>query len=179
MGEMTYSQFVGSIVKVVSPLLSPAVSRDLSFSGSPEDGRLPGADSAMLSGKRAYTFLATAAIAHEFTGISPNDYGLAYGVATSCPLVYHAAYARNIRRWRKGTLPRKRKARADLVLVATCWLCGWEDGGVPSALARADASRLLHELAGAAPNGRREVAQLLWGLSADAYRTSIERRRQA
>ena len=179
MGEMSYSQFVGSIVKVVSPLLSPAVSPDLSFSGSPEDGRLPGADSAMLSGRRACTFLATAANAHEFTGVSPDDYGLTYGAATGLPLVYHAAYARNIRRWRKGTLPRKRKARADLVLVATCWLCGWEDGGRPNAEALARARRLFHEWVGSAPDGRREVAWLLWGLSADAYRTSIDCRKQS
>lgn len=158
------------------PVLPKGVSPELSFSGSMDGGRKPGPDMAVVGGRRAITFLRTSALAYVTTGVSTDCYEITRSLVTDVPLVAHAAYARNLRRWESGTLPRKRRARADLVVVATCWLVGWEDGHDAEPVRMAEAWARLASFADIAldgPSDRVAVATALWHLSATAYKTSL------
>ena len=173
---MPYSEFVRGLLDVVRPVLPIGVSAELSFSGSMDAGRKPGADMAIVGGRRAITFLATLALTYGFTNVSPDDYEVTRSIATDKPLVAHAAYARNLRRWEAGTLPRKRRARADLVVVATCWIVGWEDGRDASPKRMAETwARLCSFVDDATddPSDRVSVGAALWHLSSKAYRASL------
>lgn len=178
---MCYDQFVKELINVVRPVLPKSVSPELSFSGSMDEGRRPGPDMAIVGGRRAIAFLRTSALAYEVTGVSPDSYKVTRSLVTDVPLVAHAAYARNMRRWENGTLPRKRRARADLVVVGTCWLTGWGDGRDAGPDLMLEAWANLRSLAGNLPDDptdRAAVASLLWRLSANAYAASLLERRQ-
>lgn len=177
---MRYDQFVRALLDVVRPVLPEGVSPELSFSGSMDAGRKPGPDMAVVGGRRAIAFLRTAALAYGTTGVSPDDYDVTRSLVTDVPLVAHAAYARNLRRWEGGTLPRKRRARADLVVVATCWLAGWEDGRDAGPDQMAEAWARFVSFAGAAPDDpsdRAAIAAALWRFSAASYEASLAARR--
>ena len=178
--EMRYDRFVKELLDIVRPVLPEGVSPELSFSGSMDAGRKPGPDMAIVGGRRAITFLRTVALAYEATGVSPDDYAVSRSIVTNVPLVAHAAYARNLRRWEAGTLPRKRRARADLVVVATCWLTGWEDGRDAGPERTAEAWGRFCAFADVAlddPSDRKSIAAVLWHLSSEAYKTSLAARR--
>lgn len=180
MAQITYDVFVRELLDALSPVLPSGVSPELSFSGTMVDGLRPDPDSAVVGGRRAATFLMTATLASEVTGVSPNEYRVTRSLITDVPLVAHSAYARNLRRWESGTLPRKRRARSDLVIVATCWVVGWEDGRDAEADAMTMAWERLHALAESAPDDnadRAAVVASLWGLSSRAYRASLDARR--
>ena len=173
--SIRYDQFVRKLLDVMRPVLPEGVSPELSFSGSMDAGRKPGPDMAVVGGRRAITFLRTSALAFDITGVSPDCYEVTRTLVTGIPLVAHAAYARNLRRWEGGTLPRKRRSRADLVVVATCWLVGWEDGRDAEPDRMADAWERFTSFAGAAlddPSDRTAVVATLWNLSSKAYETS-------
>lgn len=178
---MTYDEFVRGLLYALSPILPEGVSPELSFSGSMDGGRRPGPDMAIVGGDHAVAFLATMALASDIVGVSPDDYKVTYSIATERPLVAHAAYARNLRRWEKGTLPRKRRARAELVVIATCWLCGWEDGHDVDPERMAEAWARVSGLIGDMPadsSDRRGVATALWDLSARTYGESLAAHRK-
>lgn len=175
-----YDQFVRGLLDAIRPVLPDEVSPELSFSGSMDAGRKPGPDMAIVGGRRAITFLRTSALAFGATGVSPDGYQVTRSLVTDVPLVAHSAYARNIRRWEGVTLPRKRRARADLVVVATCWIVGWEDGrdASPERMAEAWARLVsLFEIPMDDPSDRTTVATALWQLSTSAYRASLAERR--
>ena len=177
---MRYEEFVRGLLRALDPVLPEGVSHELSFSGSMDAGRRPGADMAIVGGDHAVAFLATMALAADVVGVSPDDYEVTFSIATKRPLVAHAAYARNLRRWEAGTLPRKRRARAELVVVATCWLCGWEDGRDAGPERVAEAWAQVSALAKSMPedpSDRRAVASALWDLSSRAYAESLAARR--
>ena len=177
---ISYDRFVKDLLHAVRPVLPEGVCPELSFSGSMHAGRRPGPDMAVVGGRRAIAFLRTSALAYGSTGVSPDAYEVTRSLVTDVPLVAHSAYARNIRRWERGTLPRKRRARADLVVVATCWLVGWEDGRDAAPERMAEAWARLSELADVDlvdPSDRAAVAATLWDLSSSAYETSIAARR--
>ena len=179
---MRYDRFVRDLLNAVRPVLPEGVCPELSFSGSMHAGRRPGPDMAVVGGRRAIAFLRTSALAYGSTGVSPDGYEVTRSLVTDVPLVAHSAYARNIRRWERGTLPRKRRARADLVVVATCWLVGWEDGRDASPERMAEAWARLSEFGGVAqvdPSDRTDVAAALWNLSSGAYGVSLATRRDA
>lgn len=181
-GQMTYDVFVRGLLRALGPVLPEGVSPELSFSGSMDAGRKPGPDMAIVGGRRAIAFLRTMALASDVVGASPDDYEVTRSLVTDVPLVSHAAYARNLRRWERGTLPRKRRARAELVVVATCWLTGWGDGRDAEPDRMAEAWSLVAELAGELPDDpedRRAVAQALWRVSTAAYESSLAKRRTA
>jgi hypothetical protein len=177
-----YDQFVRGLLDVVRPMLPEGVSPELSFSGSMDGGRKPGPDMAIVGGRRAITFLRTSALASGVTGVSPDSYEVTRSLVTDVPLVAHAAYARNLRRLEGGTLPRKRRARADLVVVATCWLVGWDDGRDAGPDHMAEAWARFASFADVAlddPSDRAAVATALWHISANAYETSLKASRSA
>lgn len=179
---MTYDQFVRELLRSLRPVLPEGVSPELSFSGSMDAGRRPGADMAIVGGRRAIAFLRAMALASDVVGASPDDYEVTRSIVTDVPLVAHAAYARNLRRWEAGTLPRKRRARAELVVVATCWLTGWGDGRDAGPERMAEAWVLVAELVGGLPDDpgdRRAVAKALWRTSSKAYEASLAGRRVA
>lgn len=118
--KVLYDRFVRELLDVVRPVRPEGVSAELSLSVSMDGGRKPGPDMAIVGGRRAIAFLRTSALASGVTGVSPDCYEVTRSLVTDVPLVAHAAYARNLRRWESGTLPRKRRARADLVVIATC-----------------------------------------------------------
>ena len=81
---------------------------------------------------------------------------------------------------RGGTLPRKRRARAEFVVVATCWLTGWCDGHDAGPERMAEAWALAAELADGMPDDPadlRSVTKSLWRLSSEAYGASLAARR--
>lgn len=171
-----YDQFVRGLLDAICPVLPNDVSPELSFSGSMDAGRKPGPDMAIVGGRRAITFLRTSALAFESTGVSPDSYEVTRSLVTDVPLVAHSAYARNIRRWESGTLPRKRRARADFVIVATCWILGWEDGRDASSERMTEAWARLASFFDTSlddPSDRKPVAAALWQLSSNAYQASL------
>ena len=177
---MTYDQFVRRLLRALRPVLPEGVSPELSFSGSMDAGRRPGPDMAVVGGRRAIAFLRTMALSSDVVGVSPDDYEVVYSLVTGVPLVAHAAYARNVRRWEAGTLPRKRRARAELVVVATCWLTGWCDGHDAGPEDMAEAWAMVEELADGMsddPDDIRSVAKALWRLSSEAYEASLAGKR--
>lgn len=128
----SYASFVASVVTLVQPLLPGDVDPKMRFSGCYGEWGWPCSDSATLRGRRALFLEQLAAESEDIIGIDRRLYKTELGPASLMPLLGHSAYARNIRRWEKGVLPRKTKARADFALVAACWLLAWGDAeGAP------------------------------------------------
>lgn len=179
---MTYDTFVSKLLWALRPLLPSRVSPELSFSGSDENRKILIADAAIVSGSRALALWYFATLSEEITGVPANLYQPYPGPSRGTPLLEHSAYARNLRRWEAGTLPRKRKARADLVLVASCWLLNWGNGlpevrGLKLANAHEEVADLVlggEPLEAAKPS--RAVAQL-WEASTLAYQESLAQHR--
>lgn len=123
----SYSEFVEGVLACLNPLLPSGADEKLVLSGCSGGWGYPCSDSATLRGARALYLERLARIGEEVTGVESRFYRTQLGPSKTAPILSHSVYARNIRRWLRGTVPRKRKARADFVLITTCWLFGWGD----------------------------------------------------
>lgn len=173
---LTYDQFVKRVVCEVAPLLPGALSPELEYAGSD----VPDADAAPLHCGRALALEALARMTAHVTGADVHEYAHGRTLIRKEPVLLHAAYARNIRRWERGTLPRKRKARVDFVLVAVCWLYAWGDAECAFVGAhRAARERMIGWLAPharCAGGGMAALVRELWHASSLAYRASLDAR---
>jgi len=176
----SYAEFTTAVVSLVAPLLPGDLDAKMRFSGSYGEWGWPSSDSATLRGKRALFLERLAAKTEGITGVDSSLYKTRLGPASLKPLLDHSAYARNIRRWEKGTLPRKAKARADFVLVAACWLLSWgedESRSGRAATARGALCRWVGLDRTWGANDQEEILEALWHASVSAYRASLESRR--
>lgn len=173
---LTYDQFVKRVVCETGPLLPGALSPELEFAGSD----VPDADAALLHCGRVLALEALARMTAHFTRADVHEYAHGRTLIRKEPVLLHAAYARNIRRWERGTLPRKRKARTDFVLVAVCWLYAWGDAESAFDDAhRAARERVVGWLAsrdGCSVDGMAALVSELWHASSLAYRASLDAR---
>lgn len=173
---LTYDQFVKRVVCETGPLLPGALSPELEFAGSD----VPDADAALLHCGRALALEALARMTAHVTGADVHEYAHGRTLIRKEPVLLHAAYARNIRRWERGTLPRKRKARTDFVLVAVCWLYAWGDADQAFDDAhRAARERVTGWLAiddRCVGRGMTALVRELWHASSLAYRASLDAR---
>lgn len=179
----SYAEFVASVVALVQPLVPDDADPKTRFSGCYGEWGWPCSDSATLRGRRALFLEQLAAEAEDFTGIDRRLYKAELGPASLMPLLSHSAYARNIRRWEKGVLPRKTKTRADFVLVAACWLLAWGDvEGASSGRALAIRGALVESLGpsqGKCADDPASLIAVLWDASSRAYRASLDSRRKS
>ena len=170
---MTYDLFVKGVMAEVSPLLGKR-SPELEFAGSV----FADADMATLHCGRALALEALARMTSFITGADPHDYAHGRTLIRKNPMLCHAAYARNIRRWKRGTLPRKRKARVDFVLVTVCWLYAWGDADQAfDDVHVAVRERVTDWLVSDDRLARRGMTMLvreLWRVSTMAYRASLD-----
>ena len=125
----SYAAFTAAVVSLVAPLMPGDLDAKVRFSGCYGQWGWPSSDAATLRGERALFLEGLAIETESVTGIDSSLYRTKLGPASHMPLLNHSAYARNLRRWETGTLPRKAKARADFVLVAACWLLSWGAAG--------------------------------------------------
>ena len=150
------------------------------FSGCYGEWGWPCSDSATLRGQRALFLEQLANEAEDITDVDRRLYKAELGPASLVPLLSHSAYARNIRRWEKGVMPRKTKARADFALVAACWLLAWGDieGALfdQAALARKALEPSYAEQDGLTDD-RMVIVEALWVASNRAYRASLDSRK--
>lgn len=177
--QVTYDVFVKAVLEEVTPLLPGERSPELEFAGSDRAD----ADSATLHCSRALSLESLAHATALRMGLNPNVYSHALTSLRAEPFLHHGAYARNIRRWERGTLPRKRKVRADFVLVATCWLYAWGDRRHACDEIHISARQSLVERLFEAKPARdvhaMVMALVLWRASSDAYSLSMLVRERA
>ena len=175
-----YPDFIRNTMAAVAPLLPDDVDAKLGFSGCCDGWGWPCADSATLRGERALFLEQLAQEAEAITGVEAALYVTRPGLSGVKPILDHSAYARNIRRWETGTLPRKRKARSDFVLVAACWLFGWGVQKVASSGLNADARATVLGWTGMPDDDEPDIISVvsaLWQSSDAAYRLSLAGRR--
>jgi len=176
----SYAGFVSGVVALVQPLMPGDADSKMRFSGCYGEWGWPCSDSATLRGRRALFLELLATEAEDITGIDRRLYKTELGPASLMPLLSHSAYARNIRRWEKGVLPRKTKARADFALVAACWLLAWGDAeGAPFERASLVRRTLDSSCAGqdTFAGDRMALVETLWAASSRAYRASLDSRK--
>lgn len=138
--DLTYDAFVKELLLSLSPLFPGKLSL-ATFSGGEGDGR----DSATLYCERAEFFSKLGQDTAKELGVDKTRYVCGKTRISEEPILRHAAYAKNIRRWVNGDRPRKRVARADLILVSVCWLYGWGDTDLLGDSAHDEARERLHE----------------------------------
>ena len=172
----SYAEFVANVLSALGPVLPGGIDPKAGFSGA----SFPDQDSALLKGERALFLQQLAIDLEPVTGVGAALYEAGMSPATQLPMLAHAAYPKNLRRWLNGTLPRKRKARSDFVLVAACWLCCW--GGEELAdsnellAAREEVLRSagLDYIVSEGEAAPLQLAEALWALSTAAYERSLD-----
>ena len=198
---MEYREFVSRVVSCVEPLVADGRNVLRMFCGAEvidlgalpfgvSPVVLPSTDFARVYGKRAELFSDVGMGIVDIVGVSESAYACQHSKSTGEAYMDVSCYARNVRRWMGGQLPRKIKARADFCIAATCWAFGWSMTGDCDGF-EADAvfscrARLL-EVAGELLDGREgipapeaaspyDLARVLWLASMRAYRNSLDAR---
>lgn len=185
--SMPYEHFVQGVVALVG-FYDSQVDPFVVF---PDPCRLRGGDyriedGRLLKGSDGAFFYVLAARNAEVFGFEPSEFELKCGLASNTPYVEHACYRRNLQRWAgvdgdSPTLPRKKRCRVDLCLMACCWALGFGRGEY-SHLVEPACTKLLSlcaEFVGEvdSPANDGELLSLVWLASSAAYRGSVEAKR--
>ena len=169
--DMTYDTFVKELLYSLSPLV-PGRQSLVDFSAGEDKVR----DSATLYCARAEFFSRLGQDSAKELGVDKTRYQCGRTRISEEPIIRHSAYAKNIYRWMRGDKPRKRAARADLIILSTCWLFGWGDVSRLGDVARDEACVRLHErlmvdvFCDTEPE---EVIDALGKISATSYENSL------
>jgi hypothetical protein len=172
---LTYDVFVSELLQLLSPLFPGEHSVALEFSADQHNI----ADSATLYGTQAKAFMKVVDVAQESLDIADGSYLLGKTLVREESMLRHSAYARNINRWRNAdmpTLPRKKKCRMDLVIMATCWLYAWGDARLATSDTYRAVRRTVWEWAGGDVEDAmpKTMVARLWQMSVAAYAVSSE-----
>lgn len=124
--EINYANFVTEIIKCIEPLMNPDEDKLVAFSGGCSNKMRNLQDYACIRGSDAVFFLNCAQLLKADPGVNEMCFQPEYTIANpKTPKYTHSCYAKNLRRWMSGTISRKRKCRAEFVLLAACWCFGF------------------------------------------------------
>ena len=122
-------------------------------------------DYSALSGSRAEYFLALLEENSDIFDININDYKSVASSVTDIKYP-HSCYPKNIRRWIKGTLSRKKKCRVEFVAIAVCWSLGWGEDSEEFSDCRRDIVNVCGDILGEnvadTELSRRALTELMW-----------------
>lgn len=117
-----YSQFVSSIYSVITGLMPPGSKNLLTFAagGKSVNGL---SDSAFLRNEKALYFYNVLKSGSELFQIDTSEITLHRTLFFHDEVsIDHSCYPKNLRRWMKGQVPRKRRCRADFAVLTFCWI---------------------------------------------------------
>ena len=123
----SYSEFVTLVIESLAPAFPADLALLPAFTATEIKGVVPSADSATLRAAKAESFAQVGSHVCTQMGLDESSYVTYPSLANGIALIDHSCYTRNLRRWISGTLPRKRKSRADFAILAACWSYAWFD----------------------------------------------------
>ena len=117
-----YAAFVSSIYEAVMDMVPPE-SRSLMTFAAGEVSRNETNEAAFLRNEKALYFYKVLASNAELFQIDPSKVILQSSIIFRDEVaVSHSCYAKNLRRWMNGQLPRKRRCRAEFAVLTYCWV---------------------------------------------------------
>ena len=124
---ITYPELVTRTIELLAPAFPVGLPLLPAFTATEIKGIVPSADSATLRAAKAESFAQVGSRVCAQMGLDESAYVTYPSLANGIALIDHSCYTRNLRRWISGTLPRKRKSRADFAILAACWSYAWFD----------------------------------------------------
>ena len=116
-----YSSFVSAVYDAVMEVLPPG-SRSLMTFAAGEASKYETGEAAFLRNQKALYFYKVLVSNSEMFGIDPSTVILQSSIIYRDEVaISHSCYAKNLRRWMKGQLPRKRRCRAEFAALTYCW----------------------------------------------------------
>jgi len=136
-----YPCYVNDVMKCMEPVVkigNPCGDFLGLFAEGIAQGKIdrPSREYSVLLGEKAEFLTQIIRDASTVLGIDPQNYAVvrpnrppelvktALKVGNECRYA-HGCYPKNLSRWRKGTLARKKKNRVEFAALATCWAAGW------------------------------------------------------
>lgn len=117
-----YAEFVSNIYSVVLEIM-PAGGKSLLTFAAGEISRNEISDSAFLRNEKGLYFYSILLSNSEKFHIDPSKIILHRSLIFRDEVsIQHSCYAKNVRRWLNGQAPRKRRCRADFVVLTYCWI---------------------------------------------------------
>lgn len=118
----TYAEFVSDIYSVILDIM-PTDSKGLLTFAAGEVSRNEISDSALLRNEKALYFYSVLLSNCEKFHIDPSGIILHRSLIFRDEIsIQHSCYAKNVRRWLNGQIPRKRRCRADFTVLTYCWI---------------------------------------------------------
>lgn len=168
-----YSLFVSRVVdRIYKAIDKPRRNLSCFGEGSINSNSSTLQDYSALSGSRAEYFLNLINENSDIFDINASDY---QRVASSVSDIKypHSCYPKNIRRWIKGTVSRKKKCRVEFVAIAVCWAMGWGEDTKEFLDCRRDLCEICAEILGEVVEEKvftaRVVTDYMWRACSKSY----------
>ena len=117
-----YAGFVSDVYSAVLDIMPDNSKSLLTFAAGEVSGYELG-DSAFLQNEKALYFYSILLSNHEKFHIDPSKIVLHRSLIFRDEVsIQHSCYAKNLRRWMNGQLPRKRLCRAEFTTLTYCWI---------------------------------------------------------
>lgn len=119
--QFGYSEYVTEIYNAITEVM-PSGSRSLLTFAAGEPSRNETNESAYLRNEKALFFYNVLVSNAELFQIDTSNIVLHHSLLFRDEVaIKHSCYSKNLRRWMKGQLPRKRRCRAEFAVLAYCW----------------------------------------------------------
>ena len=121
-----YTGFVNELLECVFKLIDKYDNNLSAFAEHGADNNCM-QEVAFLRGDDAVLFVDIIHDNADIFGVDRNDYELILPKSKFSRIKYsHSCYPKNVRRWMKGTLSRKKRCRAEFITLIVCWAIGWK-----------------------------------------------------
>lgn len=117
-----YSEFVTDIFSAITEIMPSDNHSLLTFSAG-EISRSETNEVAYLRNEKALYFYRNLLSNSDLFQIDPSTIILQRSLIFNDEVaIRHSCYAKNLRRWMKGQIPRKRRCRVDFAVLSYCWI---------------------------------------------------------
>ena len=121
-----YTRFVNELLECVFKLISKYDNKLSAFAEHGADSNCM-QEVAFLRDDDAVLFVDIIHDNSDILGVDKDDYELILPKSKFSRIKYsHSCYPKNVRRWMKGTLSRKKRCRAEFITLVVCWAIDWK-----------------------------------------------------
>lgn len=172
MKRVEYSEFVTEIYTAITEVM-PSESKSLLTFAAGEVSRNETNEIAFLRNEKASYFYELLLSNSELFRIDPSGIILQRSLIFKDEIaIRHSCYAKNIRRWMNGQLPRKRRCRAEFAVLAYCWATAFgaeQRNSANHIKCRENIRRLCHRVLGETKADDYPLLDLIWLASCTSY----------
>lgn len=178
--EKTYTEFVTRLLNCIFTILPKDKSPIESFAETEDRCRLSSREFSVLKNKNAEMFHKVIQTYEEVLGVAEEEYRpFSTSLCPEQPRLSHSCYPKNLQRWLKGTVSRKKQCRVEFCVLVYCHAMNWSmeasEGTGKYAECRSELIEICNEFLG--ETAEKEFSfELLWRASCAAYKNSIAKK---